>query len=88
MLEGLFLISGFVPLIWGANLLVDSASSLAKRYNVPNMVIGLTIVAFGTSAPELVVNIDASVSHVTDIALGNILGSNIFNVLEIGRAHV
>jgi len=83
MIESLLLVSGFVPLIWGANLLVDSASSLAKRYNVPNIVIGLTIVAFGTSAPELVVNIDASISQVTDIAIGNIIGSNIFNIFGI-----
>lgn len=82
MLLNIFLLlSGFVLLIFGANWLVDGASSLARRYNIPNIVIGLTIVAFGTSSPELVVNVLASVNHQSDIALGNIVGSNIFNVL-------
>lgn len=79
----LLLIVGFLPLIYGANLLVDSASSLAKRYNIPNMVIGLTIVAFGTSAPELVVNVFSAVQKNADLALGNVIGSNIFNVAAI-----
>lgn len=83
MLNLLFLLVGFVPLIIGANKLVDGASSLAKRYNIPNIVIGLTIVAFGTSAPELIVNIFASINRNSDIALGNIVGSNIFNILGI-----
>lgn len=76
----LLLMAGFLPLIFGANLLVDNASALAKRFNIPNIVIGLTIVAFGTSAPELVVNIFASIGKNPDIVLGNIIGSNIFNV--------
>jgi cation:H+ antiporter len=79
----LLLILGFVPLILGANLLVDNASSLAKRLNIPNMVIGLTIVAFGTSAPEMTVNLIASLHKSTDLALGNVVGSNIFNILFI-----
>jgi cation:H+ antiporter len=79
----LLLIAGFVPLIIGANLLVDNASSLAKRLNIPTMVIGLTIVGFGTSAPELVVNLFASIEKNSDLALGNIIGSNIFNILGI-----
>lgn len=79
----LILIAGFVPLIWGAELLVDNASSLAKKFNIPNIVIGLTIVAFGTSAPELIVNIFASVEHNPNLALGNVIGSNIFNILGI-----
>ncbi len=79
----LLLIAGFVPLIIGANLLVDNASSLAKRLNIPAMVIGLTIVGFGTSAPELVVNLFASIEKNSDLALGNIIGSNIFNILGI-----
>jgi len=77
------LIVCFLPLIYGANLLVDSASSLAKRYNIPNMVIGLTIVAFGTSAPELVVNVFSAVQKNADLALSNVIGSNIFNVAAI-----
>ena len=79
----LLLIAGFVPLIIGANLLVDNASSLAKRLNIPSMVIGLTIVGFGTSAPELVVNLISSFEKNSDLALGNIIGSNIFNILGI-----
>ena len=83
MLYFLLLISGFFLLIYGANVLVDSASSLAKRYNIPNIVIGLTIVAFGTSAPELVVNVFSAAEGNTSLALGNVIGSNIFNVAAI-----
>lgn len=79
----LFLFGGFIALIFGANALVDAASSLAARWGVPSIVIGLTIVAFGTSAPELVVNVFAATSGSTDMVLGNVLGSNIFNVLGI-----
>ncbi len=74
---------GFGALVKGANLLVDGASSLAKRLGISSLVIGLTIVAFGTSAPELIVNIVASIQGNTDIAIGNILGSNIANILLI-----
>lgn len=74
---------GFVSLIFGANWLVDGASALAKKYNVSDLVIGLTIVAFGTSAPELVVNIIASVKGYSDIVLGNIIGSNNFNLFFV-----
>lgn len=79
----LLLLGGFVALIFGANTLVDAASSLAARWGVPSIVIGLTIVAFGTSAPELVVNVFAATTGSTDMVLGNVLGSNIFNVLGI-----
>lgn len=79
----LLLLVGFVALIFGANALVDAASSLAARWGVPSIVIGLTIVAFGTSAPELVVNVFAATTGSTDMVLGNVLGSNIFNVLGI-----
>lgn len=79
----LLLLIGFAALIYGANFLVDAASSLAARWGVPSIVIGLTIVAFGTSAPELVVNVFAATSGSTDMVLGNVLGSNIFNVLGI-----
>ena len=83
MINLLFLLLGFIPLIYGADLLVDSASSLAKKLNIPNIVIGLTIIAFGTSAPELVVNTFASAAGNSEIVLGNIIGSNIFNILGI-----
>lgn len=74
---------GFVFLIKGADILVDGATSLAKRLGVSALVIGLTIVSFGTSAPELVVNLLASFSGSTDIAIGNVVGSNIVNILLI-----
>ncbi|MCB2195851.1 MAG: calcium/sodium antiporter [Bacteroidetes bacterium] len=77
------LIFGFVLLILGANWLVDGASSLAKRFHVSDLAIGLTIVAFGTSAPELVVNIIASYKDYSDIVFGNIIGSNNFNLFII-----
>jgi cation:H+ antiporter len=84
MLLFLFLlVIGFCALIYGANILVDGASSVAKRLRVSDMMIGLTIVAFGTSAPELVVNIFSSLEDNSDIALGNIVGSNILNILGI-----
>jgi cation:H+ antiporter len=83
LLSIFLLIAGFVLLIYGADKLVDGASALAKRYNIPDIVIGLTIVAFGTSAPEMAINMVAAVKGNTDLVLGNVLGSNIFNVLAI-----
>lgn len=83
MLIYFLFVIGFVFLIKGADFLVDGASSIAKKFRVSPLVIGLTIVAFGTSAPELVVNIFASAAGNTDIAIGNILGSNIANILLI-----
>lgn len=83
MLELLLLIPGFLFVIKGSSFLVDGASSLAKRFRISDLAIGLTIVAFGTSLPELVVNIFASSSGETQIAIGNILGSNIANILLI-----
>ncbi|MBN2485631.1 MAG: calcium/sodium antiporter [Bacteroidales bacterium] len=83
MLNLLFIIIGFALLVYGADYLVDGGASLAKKFNVPNMVIGLTIVAFGTSSPELAVNVTAAIGKNSDITLGNVLGSNIFNILLI-----
>jgi len=83
MLTYLLFAIGFVLLIKGADLLVDGASAIAHRLNISAIVIGLTIVAFGTSMPELIVNIFASTSGNTDIAIGNILGSNIANIFLI-----
>ncbi len=79
----LFVAIGFTALIFGANWLVDGASFLAKKHKVSDLVIGLTIVAFGTSAPELVVNSVASFQGLPDIVLGNIIGSNNFNLFII-----
>lgn len=83
MLIYLLFIIGFIILVKGADFLVDGASSLAKKLKIPAIVIGLTIVAFGTSMPELVVNVFSSISGNSDIAIGNILGSNIANILLI-----
>jgi len=79
----LFFVAGFVILIKGADLLVEGASSIGKRLNLPSIIIGLTIVSFGTSLPELLVNLMASFSGSSQLAIGNVLGSNIANILLI-----
>ena len=76
-------IIGFVLLVKSADWLVDGSASLAKRLDISEIAIGLTVVAFGTSAPELIVNIIASFKNYDEIAFGNIIGSNIFNVLMV-----
>ncbi|MFV0391586.1 MAG: calcium/sodium antiporter [Paludibacteraceae bacterium] len=83
ILDILLIIAGFVFLIKGADWLVSGASGLAKKNNVSDLVIGLTIVAFGTSAPELVVNAVASIDRYSEIVYGNIIGSNTFNLFLI-----
>ncbi|HLC64473.1 MAG TPA: calcium/sodium antiporter [Patescibacteria group bacterium] len=83
MLTYLLLIIGFIALIKGADWLVEGASSIAKRFKISDLAIGLTIVAFGTSTPELFVNLFASFQGNSQIAIGNILGSNIANILLI-----
>lgn len=77
------LVIGFLFLVKGADCFVDGASSVAKRFRIPAFVIGLTIVAFGTSAPELAVSITAAMKGSNDIAIGNVVGSNIFNTLVV-----
>ena len=69
--------------MWGANALTDGAASVAKRFNISNLVIGLTIVALGTSAPEFVISLLSSLSGSAGLAIGNVVGSNIFNTLMI-----
>lgn len=83
MLEYILFVVGIFLLIKGADYLVDGSSSLAKKFKVPTLVIGLTIVAFGTSLPELVVNVFAVLRGSGDIAFGNIVGSNMANTLLI-----
>ena len=83
LLQIFLLILGFVVLIKGADIFVDGASSTAANFKVPKMLIGLTIVAFGTSAPELAVSIKALASGSSDMVLGNVIGSNITNILLI-----
>ena len=79
----LFLILGFFFLAKGADFFVDGASSIAKRFKIPQLVIGLTIVAMGTSMPEAAVSIKAAISGNADISIGNVVGSNILNILII-----
>lgn len=83
MLDFLYLAGGITLIIFSANWLVNGASSLAKRFGINDLVIGLTVVAIGTSAPELTVNIFSALSGSTDIAIGNVLGSNISNIFLI-----
>lgn len=83
MLTYILFVAGFALLIYGANWLVDGAASIARRYRISDLVIGLTIVALGTSSPELVVNLVASFKGSADVAMGNILGSNVSNILLI-----
>ena len=83
ILNIILLVIGFVILIKGADYFVDGASSVAGNFKVSKMLIGLTIVAFGTSAPELAVSIKSMLSHTGDIVLGNVIGSNILNILLI-----
>lgn len=83
ILNILLLIIGFIFLIKGADIFVDGASATAGNFKVPKMLIGLTIVAFGTSAPEFAVSISAIASKNTDMVLGNVIGSNILNILLI-----
>ena len=78
-----WLVVGFVFLIKGADLFVEGSSSVAKILRVPSVIIGLTVVAFGTSAPELAVSVTAALSHNNGIAVGNVIGSNIFNLLMV-----
>ena len=81
LLQIILLIAGFIILIKGADWLVDGASSIATNFKVSKTLIGLTIVAFGTSAPELAVSISSLASGSTDMLLGNVIGSNIINAL-------
>ena len=83
ILTVLLIVLGFGSLIAGAEFLVRGASSLALRLKVPDIVIGLTVVAFGTSTPELVVNVVSALKGTPALAFGNVIGSNVFNILGI-----
>ncbi len=82
-LDILILIGGCALILYGANFLTDGASALAKKWGVADLVIGLTVVAFGTSAPELVISVTSAVKGSAGLAIGNIVGSNIFNIFVI-----
>jgi len=79
----IYLIGGLLLILLGANGLTDGGAALAKRFHISDIVIGLTIIAFGTSAPELTVSVSSALKGSADIAIGNVVGSNIFNTLMI-----
>lgn len=83
LLSTVYLIGGLVLIIAGANFLTDGASDIARRMGISDLVVGLTVVAFGTSAPELVISIISAINGSAELAVGNIVGSNIFNTLAI-----
>lgn len=82
-LNVVYLVIGLLLILWGANALTDGASAIAKKWGVSDLIIGLTIVAFGTSAPELAISIISAINGNSGLAIGNVVGSNIFNVLVI-----
>ena len=79
----ILLVIGFILLVKGADYFVDGSSSIAKKLRIPSLIIGLTIVAFGTSAPEASVSITAAINNQNGMAIGNVIGSNIFNLLMV-----
>lgn len=81
MFNVLILVAGFAFLLKGSDYMIDGATSMARRMKISDLFIGLTIIAFGTSTPELIINVIASLSGTTDIAIGNVIGSNIANIL-------
>ena len=78
-----WLVAGLVLILVGANILTEGASAIARRIGVSELVVGLTVVAFGTSAPELAISVLAAVGGSAPLAIGNVVGSNIFNILVI-----
>lgn len=83
LISVMFIILGFIFLIKGADFLVEGASNLAKKFHIPEIIIGLTIISIGTSMPELFVSITSSIGGYSDMAIGNVIGSNIVNLLFI-----
>ena len=82
-LQILLLVLGFAMLIKGADWFVEGTSGIARKMGIPQLVVGLTIVAMGTSAPEAAVSITAALKGTADIAVGNVVGSNLFNILFV-----
>ena len=82
-MNALVVLIGLALILSGANYLTDGASALARRFSVSPLVIGLTIVAFGTSAPELTVSVVSALHGSAELAIGNVVGSNLFNILML-----
>lgn len=82
-IDSLWLLAGLILILFGANFLTDGAASVAKRLGVSDLLVGLTVVAFGTSTPELVISVISAVQGNAGVAIGNIVGGNIFNILAI-----
>ena len=83
LISTIFIVGGIILLIYGSDLFVESAINIANQLNIPEAIIGVSLVAFGTSLPELVVGILSAIRKKVDFALGNVLGSNIYNVLGV-----
>lgn len=83
ILDIIYLVAGLVLILTGANALTDGASAIARRIGISDLVVGLTVVAFGTSAPELVISVMSAANGNAGMAIGNVVGSNIFNILAI-----
>ena len=88
MLDWIFLIVGMILLIKGADYFVDGSSKIAKALKIPSLIIGLTLVSMGTSAPELSVSLQAALVGSNELSFGNVVGSNIFNTLFILGAKI
>ena len=83
IIQGLLIILGIILVLWGADRLTEGASGIARGFHIPEIIIGLTIVAAGTSTPELFVSLVSAFKHTPDLAVGNVIGSNIFNTMLI-----
>lgn len=83
ILDIIYLVIGLALILLGANWLTDGSAAIAKRFGISDLVVGLTVVAFGTSAPELVISVMSAISGSAGLAIGNVVGSNIFNILVI-----
>ncbi|MBQ2039946.1 MAG: sodium:calcium antiporter, partial [Thermoguttaceae bacterium] len=83
LLNIVVLIAGFFALIKGADVFVDGSAALAKNFKIPTLIIGLTVAAMGTSAPELAVCVSAGLQGAIEIAFSNVVGSNLFNLLVV-----
>lgn len=83
MLKYIILLIGFIMLIKGADVFVDCSSAIAKRFGIPSIIVGLTIVAMGTSAPEFSVSVQSAIAGMNDMSIANVIGSNMFNLLVV-----